>query len=166
MPEATIYDFTTRRRLLVTPSAKTERERKLLAVFDVATPARQQLMLAFGKATRRDRPEKVPNGLDAALIGECDRLHAINAAIQAASVAITDESERVPVIDRLDEQWFAVRDRIFKLASPRTAEGAVAVAKAILSEGHPDSLGEAVEGGDLQSWLCRACAEFLAGQVA
>ncbi len=102
-----------------------------------------------------------PAGADAELIRLCNRLVANRALEQAAYRANPDnDDEREITTGPLNEEWFELRDRLFDLDSPRTREGARAVALAALSECPRDKDAILYEG--LHTWLSLGCAEYLA----
>jgi hypothetical protein len=102
-----------------------------------------------------------PASSDAELIRLCDRLVVVNADFNACET-ITADGETDPIAVELGE----IMERLFKLPSPRTREGAQAAAKAMLSGLPSDCLQEAVDNSNLETWLGIARAEYLVGPPA
>jgi hypothetical protein len=89
----------------------------------------------------------------------------INHAREAAAYAANpyDDDERALVTDPLNDEWFELAEALEELESPRTLEGARAVALAALAEA-PRAPNGNIQCGDLYCWLARGCAEYLAGE--
>jgi hypothetical protein len=114
---------------------------------------RAALMEAIAMTLLTDRAaEGVPDGPDAELIRWCRRLHAVEEVYALAHEVILDDDERSHVLEPLDERWDEIAERLRELAGPTTAEGARAVAAALLTQ---------FQGTDLAAWLTVRCAEYV-----
>src|ERR1700719_523355 len=75
-----------------------------------------------------------PSGPDAELIQFCGRL-VVNRRLEASAFeTIRDEEERDIITAPINEEWHQLADRITNLDSPRTPEGARAMALAAMAE--------------------------------
>ena len=104
--------------------------------------------------------EEVPDGPDAELIRQCNRMNTLETALAAVCEEIPDGEEKGNVIRLLSDKWFEARSRIFQLDGPRTLEGARAAALALLAL-HPGGVDDAIADADLPGWLALRCAQYL-----
>jgi hypothetical protein len=164
MSDTPIYDIKTGRPLqeALTP----EEMRELLSVlFETASAEQREFLVLYAQVFKRDL-SPLPDVPDAEVIRRCEQLCAVNLAIESGYRAFRTDSERDTATEPLDREWWKLKDQIFKCAPPHTREGVAAAAKMLLSYSALDSYAEAVETADVLMWLSRACAEYIAGQVA
>lgn len=101
---------------------------------------------------------------DAELIRLCDRLVVVRRLENAAYDENPEDEETQDILtEPLNAEWHQIADRLAKLDSPRTPEGARAMALAALSE-VPRNRDDTIDYGDLHSWLSVGCARYLAGE--
>jgi hypothetical protein len=100
---------------------------------------------------------------DAELIRLCDRL-VVNRALEQAEYQANPHKNDEGAPDPLNDEWFKISEQICQLDGPRTREGACAAARATLANAPLDQQ-QALECGDLGSWLSITCAKYLAGSV-
>jgi hypothetical protein len=134
-------------------------EARFLAGVRELNEDQKELLWLVMQALRRDRPGVA--GPDAELIRQCDRLHAVQTAIDATYEITPDNDEqRDVVLDPLNTRWFEIKDRIFEAGGPTTPEGARAAAWVLMDQ-YPDGVDGAVEDDNLAAWLAIHCAEYL-----
>lgn len=101
---------------------------------------------------------------DTELIRLCDRLVVVRRLENAAYNENPEDEETQDILtEPLNAEWHQIADRLAKLDSPRTPEGARAMALAALSE-VPRNRDDTIDYGDLHSWLSIGCARYLAGE--
>jgi hypothetical protein len=147
---------------LVTPSThacEVEGERELLDAFNGMGDEQRRAFLSVA-VTIAGRAKPVPPGQDGELIWHCDRLTEVQTAIDALYETISDDEERDRFMAPLDAEWFGIKDRLFKLAAPRTPAGGRAVALAAIRQS-PRPLEDAVCNADLACWLGLTCAQYV-----
>jgi hypothetical protein len=101
-----------------------------------------------------------PPGPDAELIRLCDRLVANRAREEALYRAIPDENKRAPVLAPITDEWFELADALCEMESPRTPEGARAMALAAMAQ-VPRKSDDTVLCTELHEVLSIGCVEFI-----
>jgi hypothetical protein len=138
--------------------------RELLKWHDAASPSQRAFVLLWMRALQRIFPP-LPDTPDAEVIRLCERLLAVNLAIEAAYPAIDNDALRDIAMQPLDREWAALKGRLYQLPPPRSRGSVRAAAKAMLSYSGLDTYEDAAESSDMLMWLSRACFEYLASDA-
>lgn len=101
-----------------------------------------------------------PAGPDAELIRLCDRLVANRAREEATYQAIPDEVKRAPVMAPITDEWFELAEALEQMESPRTPEGARAMALAWMAQ-VPRKSDDSILCSELHEVLSLGCVEFI-----
>jgi hypothetical protein len=175
MPEADIFDISTRRAIRDSLTLEQEKAAFIATVMELTADQRDLLRLtvmafwpAAGAAAWPGSARETPDGPDAELIRQCDHLHAVQRALDATYELIPEDDERqrravIALIAPLSARQSEIHDRILELSKgPTTLEGARAAARAVLGQ-YPDGLEEARQDCNLAAWLSISLAEYVAG---
>lgn len=103
---------------------------------------------------------------DAALIGVCTRLHAINREIADLFNHDYDPDTIDELAEPLNEAWHGLTPGLFALKPPSTPEGARAAALALLANLSSEEFEMAVQDADPVLWLSIGLAKYLIGPEA
>jgi hypothetical protein len=107
-------------------------------------------------------------GDDAELIRLCERLIAWEARYEEICLTIEDDDEANAAAAAINGEFAQIRDRLYELGAPVTAEGRLAFARACLASAQHDRSGKIIldNGGSISSYLAFGLAHSVAGETA